>query len=171
MVILAHGCFDLLHIGHVKLLQSAKSLGNKLIVTITADQYISKGLGRPLFNELERLEMIQALKCVDHAEILYEPTAVTGILKYKPDIYIKGQDYARKHDANLELERQAVESYGGRLIILKIQPVYSSTEVMTGKLLRDKIQANQYELARHNPLADTARVLHLPAKQANLHKV
>lgn len=135
MLILCHGCFDLLHLGHVQYLQAAKSLGHFLIVTITADKYINKGPGRPLFNELHRQEMLQALKCVDLCEVLYEPTAVSAILKHKPDIYVKGIDYeAGDKTGRLDLEREAVESYGGRLLIIKSKDQFSSTEIMTGRM-------------------------------------
>ena len=135
-LILAHGCFDVLHIGHIRYLKAAKALGNSLIVTITADQYISKGSGRPVFNEDYRKEVLESLKFIDLVEILYEPTGVSGILKYEPDIYAKGHDYKGK-SGNLDLERQAVESYGGKLVIIESQPQYSSTAILTGKLLKD----------------------------------
>jgi rfaE bifunctional protein nucleotidyltransferase chain/domain len=153
LIVLAHGCFDLLHIGHVKYLESAKTLGNRLIVTITADKYISKGPGRPLFDENLRLEMIQSLKCVDHAEIVYDATAVPAILKHKPDFYVKGPDY-KQIDARLELEKQAVESYGGRLIVITPDVVFSSTEIMTGEMLRLKRQQIEYDCTKSNQISN-----------------
>ncbi len=128
MLIQCHGCFDLLHIGHIRYLEYAKSLGTRLIVTITADQYVNKGPGRPLFNEADRLAMIKALKCVDHAEINHHPTALEAIFIHRPDIYCKGIDY-QQSTPELELERQAVESYGGKLLIATT-PKWSSTEIM-----------------------------------------
>lgn len=128
MLVLCHGCFDLLHIGHLRYLEYAKSLGTRLIVTVTADQYVKKGPGRPLFNEADRLSMIKALKCVDHAEINYHPTALEAIFIHRPDIYCKGQDY-QQPTPELELERQAVEKCGGKLLIATT-PKWSSTEIM-----------------------------------------
>lgn len=138
MLILCHGVFDVLHIGHLYYLQAAKALGDRLIVTITADRFINKGQGRPLFNHNQRREMLQALHCVDFCEILDEPTGISGILKFNPDIYAKGKDYADSSDSILKKERQAIELIGGKLIIVDPGIQYSSTEIMTGRLLAKK---------------------------------
>ncbi|MCR4308103.1 MAG: adenylyltransferase/cytidyltransferase family protein [Candidatus Berkelbacteria bacterium] len=135
MKILTHGCFDLLHIGHIKYLEKARELGTFLIVTITADRYITKGKGRPLFHETLRKHALESLRCVDYVEIVNDLTAIPAIKQFKPDIYAKGKDYADNPDPTLELERQAVELIGGKLVIVDPGIQYSSTEIMTGRML------------------------------------
>jgi rfaE bifunctional protein nucleotidyltransferase chain/domain len=138
MLILCHGCFDLFHIGHLKYLEAAKSLGDRLIVTLTSDEFITKGPGRPLFKAEQRKQMLEALKIVDKVEIIDDSTAIPAILAYQPDIYAKGMDYLNSEDQTLELERQTVESYGGKLVILETER-WSSTEIMTGETLKKAI--------------------------------
>ena len=128
MMVLAHGCFDILHIGHIEYLNAAKALGNKLIVTITADRHIRKGFGRPIFNQDQRKQMLEALKIVDQVQVIDDPTALPAIHQFKPDIYVKGMDYSVETPA-LKLEREAVESYGGKLIIITT-PKYSSSTLI-----------------------------------------
>ena len=109
-------------------LQKAHELGNKLIVTITADRHIHKGPGRPIFNQYQRKEMLEALRIVDQVQIIDDPTALPAIHQFKPDIYAKGMDYSVETPA-LKLEREAVESYGGKLVIIQT-PKYSSTDII-----------------------------------------
>ena len=148
MKILAHGCFDLLHIGHIKYLEKARELGTFLIVTITSDRHITKGHGRPLFSQDLRKHALESLKCVDHVEIIDDPTAIPAILKFKPDIYAKGKDYAHNPDLTLAKERQAVELIGGNLVIVDPGIQYSSTEIMTGSLLAQQIGKSANSLIR-----------------------
>lgn len=137
MLILAHGCFDCLHIGHVMYLQAAKSLGDRLIVTITADKYIKKGEGRPLFNERERKAMLDALTIVDECTVIHDATALPAIRLYKPSIYAKGPDYGGK-SGMIDQERELVEQLGGSLVIIRPSITYSSTDIVTGKLLQQR---------------------------------
>ena len=95
---LCHGVFDLLHIGHIKYFQEAKSFCDFLVVSITQDQYVNKGPGRPKFSENLRAEAISALSCVDCVVINSWPTAIEIIELVKPDFYIKGPDYKNLHD-------------------------------------------------------------------------
>ena len=92
-IVLAHGSFDLFHYGHLKHLQKAKRYGDKLIVSLTSDEFIRKGPNRPIFKEKERLEIVKSLKFVDDAFISTEETAISSIKKIKPDFYVKGNDY------------------------------------------------------------------------------
>jgi len=92
-IVLCHGVFDLLHIGHIKHLEKARGQGDKLIVTLTSDRYVNKGPGRPVFNENLRCEAIAALDVVDYVAINDSPTAVNPIKVLKPNIYCKGTDY------------------------------------------------------------------------------
>lgn len=118
-IVLCHGAFDLLHTGHIRHLQSARQNGDVLIVTTTADEYIKKGPGRPVFNESLRAENLAALECVDYVAIIHSPTAEKVLNIIKPTIYAKGSDYkshAQDITGNIVLEQRAVEKYGGKII-------------------------------------------------------
>ncbi len=118
-VVLAHGVFDLLHMGHVRHLESAKAEGDLLVVTLTADRHVNKGPGRPVFPELLRAEMIAALECVDYVAISNWQSAEGVLRLIRPTVYVKGQDYAREAEditGNIRRERELVESLGGRLV-------------------------------------------------------
>lgn len=97
-IVLCHGVFDLLHVGHIKHLKKAKELGDKLIVTITADKYVNKGPGKPVFNQELRAEALSSIECVDHVAINFNPTAIKPLSIIKPDIYCKGKDYKNHQD-------------------------------------------------------------------------
>ena len=117
-VVLAHGAFDLLHLGHVRYLEEASRQGDTLLVTVTADRFVNKGPSRPVFSELLRAEMLGALGCVHSVAVNNAPTAVNVIEAVKPDVYVKGIEYK---DASQDVtgkildEQAAVESYGGRI--------------------------------------------------------
>ncbi len=128
-LVLAHGCWDLLHIGHIRHLQEARSLGDVLVVTVTGDHFIAKGPGRPAFNELIRAEAVAALRCVDLVAINDYPNAVNVIRLLRPNVYVKGPDVRSAPTRNLILERAALEAYGGRLVFTDGQ-VYHSTELL-----------------------------------------
>jgi rfaE bifunctional protein nucleotidyltransferase chain/domain len=91
-VVLANGCFDLLHVGHVEHLREARAMGDKLIVSLTLDQYIHKGPERPIYKWLERAELLRELKCVD--EVIPAAGAVDAIRAIRPGIFVKGTDYS-----------------------------------------------------------------------------
>ncbi|MEO5340787.1 MAG: PfkB family carbohydrate kinase [Magnetococcus sp. MYC-9] len=117
-VVLCHGVFDLLHPGHVRHLHKARQLGDLLMVTITADPFVNKGPGRPVFPDMLRAESLAALACVDFVAINHGPTAVPVIHTVQPDIYVKGQDYKNVEQdisGNISTEQHAVESHGGRI--------------------------------------------------------
>ncbi len=117
-IVHCHGVFDLLHPGHIKHFETAKKKGDILVVTITKDQYVNKGPGRPIFNQNLRIESIAAIECVDFASINEWPTAVEIIEKIKPHFYIKGSDYTKKQNdvtGKIYEEEKAVQSVGGVL--------------------------------------------------------
>ena len=116
-IVHCHGVFDLLHPGHVKHFQSARKKGDILIVTLTKDEYVNKGPGRPAFNHHLRAETLAALQCVDYVAINDWPTAVETIKKLKPHYYVKGSDYAQKEDITGKIleEEEAVRAVGGML--------------------------------------------------------
>jgi rfaE bifunctional protein kinase chain/domain/rfaE bifunctional protein nucleotidyltransferase chain/domain len=118
-IVLCHGVFDLLHIGHIKHFEKAKSLGDILIVSITADNFVNKGPGRPAFNEEDRSEGISTLSMVDYVLINSSLTSTTLIKQIKPNIYCKGADYKNKSKditGEIKNEIKAVNSVGGKII-------------------------------------------------------
>ena len=117
-VVLCHGTFDLIHTGHIRHLQEAKKQGDILFVTITADKHVNKGPDRPVFSEVLRAENLSALSCVDYVGIVNSETAEEPILKIKPKIYVKGDEY--KNAANdltgkITKEKQLVEKFNGEI--------------------------------------------------------
>lgn len=116
-VVLAGGCFDLLHPGHIDHLEQARCHGDVLMVAVTADDHVNKGPSRPAFPEAVRAEQVAALGCVDYVIVNPWPTAVPLIKELLPDVYVKGSEYRDQVDVTggIDIERQAVESMGGRL--------------------------------------------------------
>jgi len=118
-IVLCHGVFDLLHVGHIKHLKKAKELGDKLVVTITPDKFVNKGPGRPVFNQILRSESISALEFVDYVAINETSTAVHPIRVIKPKFYCKGNDYKNhKNDVTGEIknELKAVRAIKGKMV-------------------------------------------------------
>jgi rfaE bifunctional protein nucleotidyltransferase chain/domain len=115
-IVFANGCFDVLHVGHVRYLESARALGDVLVVGINSDEQVRelKGAGRPLVPERERAEMIASLRVVDLVNIFPEPTVESLLLAIRPDIHAKGTDYTEETVP----ERDIVRSYGGRVAIV-----------------------------------------------------
>jgi rfaE bifunctional protein nucleotidyltransferase chain/domain len=129
-IVQSHGVFDLLHIGHIRHFQLAKSHGDILIVTITSDRYVNKGPHRPYFTENLRAEAIAALDCVDYVIINDWPTAVEAIKTIKPRVYVKGieyQDIANDITGKINEEIHAVETIGGRIVYTEDITFSSST--------------------------------------------
>lgn len=117
-IVLCHGVFDLLHPGHIKHFESAKRKGDILVVTVTKDEYVNKGPGRPVFNQYLRAETIAAMECVDFVAINEWPTAVEAIKKLRPHFYVKGSDYIKKENdvtGKIREEEEAVKAIGGVL--------------------------------------------------------
>lgn len=116
--VLAHGCFDLLHLGHIRHLQEARKLGDRLVVSVTGDEHVGKGIGRPHFSAAQRADALRALACVDQVVINDAPDATPVIAEFKPAIYVKGADYRDHYNSmqpRLLKERDAVEAVGGKL--------------------------------------------------------
>lgn len=136
VVVLCHGTFDGLHVGHVAYLEAARALGDYLVVSVTADRWVKKGEGRPLFHEEERLRMIRSLRCVQQVFLACEPGPEGALRLVKPDIYCKGIEYKdRLPEANLCRE------LGIKVRFIDSQPIYSSTRLLTGLELAERIEA------------------------------
>lgn len=131
-IVQCHGTFDLVHPGHVYHLEEARSLGDVLVATITAEQFVNKGPGRPYFNDKHRLKAISALGCVDYVVLIPFPAAVEAIACVKPDIYCKGKEYA---DPNIDVagnimdDVATVRRYGGEIRYIG-SIVFSSTKLI-----------------------------------------
>lgn len=127
-IVLANGCFDLFHAGHIRYLAGAKQLGDILVVGINADEQVAKlkGEGRPYIPENERAEIVSALRFVDLVTIFREPTVEELILAIRPDFHAKGTDYTTETVP----ERDIVRSYGGKVAIVGDPKDHSSTDLI-----------------------------------------
>jgi rfaE bifunctional protein nucleotidyltransferase chain/domain len=127
-IVFANGCFDVLHVGHVRYLEAAKELGDLLVVGVNSDDQSRKlkGDGRPLLPEDQRAEIIASLEAVDFVTIFEEPTVEQLLLALKPDIHAKGTDYTEESVP----ERDVVRSYGGRVAIVGDPKNHSSSEMI-----------------------------------------
>jgi rfaE bifunctional protein nucleotidyltransferase chain/domain len=136
VVVMAHGVFDLLHMGHVRHLEEARGHGTRLIVTVTPDRYVNKGPGRPVYHEAMRAEMLAALACVDWVAVNDTPTAEAALEQIRPHIYAKGPDYADQGQdvtGKIQAEQRVVERHGGRLVLTD-DVTLSSTELINRHL-------------------------------------
>jgi rfaE bifunctional protein nucleotidyltransferase chain/domain len=130
-IVHCHGCFDLMHPGHIKHFQAAKKMGHILVVTITPDIYVDKGPNRPAFNENLRAESIAALECVDYVAINKWPTAEETLRLLKPTIYVKGQEFERLEDktGKIQREHEVIKEIGAGLRFTH-EIVFSSTKLL-----------------------------------------
>jgi rfaE bifunctional protein nucleotidyltransferase chain/domain len=130
-IVLANGCFDMVHVGHVRYLEGARAVGDFLVVGINSDEQVRalKGEGRPLIPERERAEIIASLRAVDVVTIFPEATVEALIRVLRPDVHAKGTDYTEETVP----ERDVVRSYGGRVAIVG-DPKDHSTSEMVGRV-------------------------------------
>jgi len=127
-IVLANGCFDVLHVGHIRYLAGARELGDILVVGINSDEQVAiqKGDGRPVLPAMERAEIVSALESVTYVTILDEPTVEQLLLALKPDVHAKGTDYTTESVP----ERDVVRSYGGEVAIVGDPKDHSTTEII-----------------------------------------
>jgi D-glycero-beta-D-manno-heptose 1-phosphate adenylyltransferase len=133
-ITLANGCFDLLHVGHIRYLRAAKELGGKLVVAINSDTSVRKlkGAGRPIMPAEERAEILVALADVDAVVIFPENDVRAIVREIRPDFHAKGTDYT----AQSVPEREEVEACGGRVMIVGDPKNHSATEIIQTQLRR-----------------------------------
>jgi rfaE bifunctional protein nucleotidyltransferase chain/domain len=127
-IVLANGCFDVLHVGHVRYLAGARELGDLLVVGINSDEQVAiqKGPGRPVLPANERAEIVAALESVTYVTIFEEATVEQLLLALKPDVHAKGTDYTTESVP----ERDVVRSYGGEVAIVGDPKDHSTTEII-----------------------------------------
>jgi D-glycero-beta-D-manno-heptose 1-phosphate adenylyltransferase len=127
-IVFTNGCFDLLHPGHIRLLEEARSFGDVLVVGLNSDSSVRgvKGESRPLIPESERAEILAALAAVDFVVVFAEPTPCELIARLLPDVLVKGSDW----DPGEIVGREEVERAGGRVISIPLQPGYSTTGIL-----------------------------------------
>lgn len=145
-LIMAHGVFDLLHMGHVRHLEEARSFGSMLVVSVTADRFVNKGPGRPVFNQHLRAEMLAALACVDWVVISDEPTSEKVIETLRPDIYVKGVEYSDERadiTGKIISERETVERFGGKIVFTH-DITFSSSELINRYVIQYEPQVRTF---------------------------
>ena len=141
-IVLANGCFDFFHVGHIRYLAGAKALGEVLIVGINSDAQVRKlkGDNRPFMPEHERAEIISALKFVDYVTIFDEPTVTELLRAVRPDFHAKGTDYTTETVP----EREIVREYGGQTAIVGDPKDHSSTELID-KVSRVNVEVQEQD--------------------------
>jgi D-glycero-beta-D-manno-heptose 1-phosphate adenylyltransferase len=129
-IVATNGCFDLLHVGHIRYLEAARALGDALIVGINGDQSVRelKGPGRPVNREADRAQIVAALQCVDLVVIFPELRATRFLQLVAPDVYVKGGDYSQD-TLNAE-ERAALKKIGARIDIVPLEKGYSTSDLL-----------------------------------------
>ena len=127
-VVLANGCFDLFHVGHIRYLQGASELGDVLVVGINSDEQVRrlKGENRPYIRDTERAEIVAALRMVDYVTVFDEPTVTELIRALRPDVHAKGTDYT----TDTVPEREIVREHGGRVAIVGDPKDHSSSDLI-----------------------------------------
>lgn len=130
-IVHCHGCFDLMHPGHIKYLEAAKRMGDILVVTLSPDRYVDKGPGRPVFSEQLRAECLAALECVDYVAINEYPTAEETLRLLRPHYYVKGQEFEGLEDKTGKIQReyQVLQEIGGEMRFTQ-EIVFSSTQLL-----------------------------------------
>ncbi len=128
VVVFTNGCFDLLHVGHVRSLEQARSLGDRLVVAVNSDASVRriKGVGRPIVPYRQRAEVIAALGCVDWVVVFGQSTPLSLIRALRPDVLAKGGDWAPRDVVG----REDVESWGGTVVRLRVVPGVRSSRII-----------------------------------------
>jgi rfaE bifunctional protein nucleotidyltransferase chain/domain len=130
-IVHCHGCFDLMHPGHIKYFQASKEMGDVLVVTVTPDEYVDKGPERPVFGQNLRAESVAALACVDYVAINRWPTAEETLRLLRPTYYVKGQEFENGEDktGKIQKERTVLKEIGAEMRFTH-EIIFSSTELL-----------------------------------------
>ena len=130
-VVHCHGCFDMMHPGHIKYFQASKKMGDILVVTVTPDRFVDKGVGRPVFDQGLRAESIAALECVDYVAINHWSTAEETLRLLAPDYYVKGQEFEKLQDktGKIQKEVEVIREIGAEMRFTH-EIVFSSTKLI-----------------------------------------
>jgi rfaE bifunctional protein nucleotidyltransferase chain/domain len=141
-IVLANGCFELLHVGHVRYLQGARECGDLLVVAINSDASVRglKGPGRPAVPQAERAEILAALEMVDYVHVFDEPDVRPILSALRPEVHAKGTDYTEENVP----ERDVVRSYGGRVAIVGDPKDHSTTELLAN-LSGEPVETRSHE--------------------------
>jgi len=132
-IVLVSGVFDVLHLGHIKYFETAKKHGKILIVSLTKDKYVNKGINRPIFNHFQRSEVLSSISTIDYIVFSDDYSCSNVIKKIKPNIYAKGSDYKNLKDdltKNILKEKKLVNRYGGKLIFID-EETFSSSKLIS----------------------------------------
>jgi len=168
-VVHCHGCFDIVHPGHIRYLEFARRQGDVLIVSVTGDTDVDKGAERPYIPQELRAENLAALMFVDHVYVNADPTAEALLAAVKPDVYVKGREYERSTDPGFLAEKAVVEGYGGRIIFSSGEIVFSSTTLIENLPRGGETDSHRLKLVcRRHGLTHTA-IEHALDRFANLH--
>jgi rfaE bifunctional protein nucleotidyltransferase chain/domain len=126
-----NGCFDLIHVGHVRTLRAARACGDVLVVGINSDASVRrlKGPGRPVLSAAGRVEVLSAFACVDYVVVFDDATPEAALARLRPDVHCKGADYAPPHGKAIP-ELPLVEGYGGKVVFLRLVPSVSTSELI-----------------------------------------
>ncbi len=162
-IVHCHGVFDLLHVGHIRHFQQAKQLGDILVVTVTPDRFVNKGVGRPAFPDHLRAEVIASLGCVDYVAINKWPTAADTIRLLKPAVFVKGSEYQGRVDTtgHINVEEEAIRLVGGELAFTQ-DVTYSSSGLINQYLANfpEEVRAHLAELQTRYSSHDILKPLH-----------
>ena len=143
-IVHCHGCFDLMHPGHIKYFQAAKKMGDILIVTITPDEYVDKGADRPVFGQNLRAESISALECVDYVAINKWPTSEETLKLLRPHIYVKGQEFENMEDETGKIQKEySVVKKIGAEVRFTHEIVFSSAHLLKKYFKPEIVKSNQ----------------------------
>jgi D-beta-D-heptose 7-phosphate kinase/D-beta-D-heptose 1-phosphate adenosyltransferase len=128
-VVFTNGCFDLLHPGHIQLLEAARAMGDALVVGLNSDESVRtlKGAGRPVIPEQERAEILANFECVDAVVVFDELTPQKTVAALLPDVLVKGGDWP----GNQIVGREEVEAAGGKVVLIDVVEGYSTTEILS----------------------------------------
>ncbi|MCL2648210.1 MAG: PfkB family carbohydrate kinase [Phycisphaerales bacterium] len=168
-VVHCHGCFDIVHPGHIRYFQFAKQQGDILVVSLTGDPHVGKGEGRPYIPQELRAENLAALEFVDHVYINPTVTAVELLAAFKPDIYIKGREYEHNSHPGFLKEKATVEGYGGRVIFSSGDVIYSSSHIIENYAQRVDLEqeklalfCKRYDVQKHLLLDIMDNIVDMP---------